>query len=300
MKLEARRALLPLLLLLRYRKHAMMPAAVLSWNSLPRPDARALVDILLIAILLYYLLKLLRGTRAIQMLVAIGLLIVFYKGARWARLGMVEWLLTTLLPYFAIALIVLFQPEIRRALARMGRNISWARFSSQNPGGVLDDLVLAVSHFAQNRIGALIAIERDVGLRTYIESGIPLDATLRYDLLLAIFRPGSPLHDGAAIVQADRIAAAGCFLPLSLNPAISNQLGTRHRAAIGVTEESDAAVVLVSEQTGAISLAAAGAIELNLTVEQLTERLATLFARIHPLAALPTSPGEARPQTARK
>ncbi len=291
---------MPLLLLLRYRKHAMMPAAVLSWNSLPRPDMRALVDILLIAILLYYLLKLLRGTRAIQMLVAIGLLVVFYKGARWARLGMVEWLLTTLLPYFAIALIVLFQPEIRRALARMGRNISWTRFSSQSSGGVLDDLVLAVSHFAQNRIGALIAIERDVGLRTYIESGIPLDATLSYDLLLAIFRPGSPLHDGAVIVHGNRVAAAACFLPLSLNPTISNQLGTRHRAAIGVTEESDAVVVLASEQTGAIALAAGGAIELNLTPEQLTERLGALFLRHRVPAALPASRGGAREQSVRK
>jgi diadenylate cyclase len=278
----------------------MMPAAVLSWNSLPRPDARALVDILLIAVLLYYLLKLLRGTRAIQMLVAIGLLIVFYKGARWARLGMVEWLLTTLLPYFAIALIVLFQPEIRRALARIGRNISWARFSSQNPGGVLDDLVLAVSHFAQNRIGALIAIERDVGLRTYIESGIPLDATLSYDLLLAIFRPGSPLHDGAVIVHGNRMAAAACFLPLSLNPAISNQLGTRHRAAIGVTEESDAVVVLVSEQTGAIALAAGGAIELNLTPEQLTERLGALFSRYRVPVALLAARAGAHEQPVRK
>ncbi len=278
----------------------MMPAAVLSWNSLPRPDARALVDILLIAILLYYLLKLLRGTRAIQMLVGVGLLIVFYKGARWARLGMVEWLLTTLLPYFAIALIVLFQPEIRRALARMGRNISWTRFSAPNPGGVLDDLVLAVSHFAQNRIGALIAIERDVGLRTYIESGIPLDATLSYDLLLAIFRPGSPLHDGAVIVHGNRMAAAACFLPLSLNPAISNQLGTRHRAAIGVTEESDAVVVVVSEQTGAIALAASGAIELNLTPEQLTERLSALFSRHRVRVALPASRAVAREQPVRK
>jgi diadenylate cyclase len=278
----------------------MMPAVVLSWNSLPRPDARALVDILLIAILFYYLLKLLRGTRALQMLVAIGLLIVFYKGARWARLGMVEWLLTTLLPYFAIALIVLFQPEIRRALARMGRNLSWTRFSAPNPGGVLDDLVLAVSHFAQNRIGALIAIERDVGLRTYIESGIPLDAMLSYDLLLAIFRPGSPLHDGAVIVHSNRVAAAACFLPLSLNPAISNQLGTRHRAAIGVTEESDAVVVLVSEQTGAIALAAGGAIELNLTPEQLTERLGALFSRYRVPGALPAARAGAREQPVRK
>ena len=278
----------------------MLAAALPPWTTLEHLDARAVLDILIIAALIYSLLKLLRGTRALQMVLAILLLVLIYRGARWARLEMVEWLLTTLLPYFAIALIVLFQSEIRRALSRFGRNIFRWRFSSRSTAEAHGDLALAASYFSQNRIGALVVLERDVGLRTYIESGIPLDATLSYDLLLAIFRPGSPLHDGAAIVQADRIAAAGCFLPLSLNPAISNQLGTRHRAAIGVTEESDAAVVLVSEQTGAISLAAAGAIELNLTVEQLTERLATLFARIHPLAALPTSPGEARPQTARK
>jgi len=278
----------------------MLAAALPPWTTLEHLDARAVLDILIIAALIYSLLKLLRGTRALQMMLAILLLVLIYRGARWARLEMVEWLLTTLLPYFAIALIVLFQSEIRRALSRFGRNIFRWRFSSRSTAEAHGDLALAASYFSQNRIGALVVLERDVGLRTYIESGIPLDATLSYDLLLAIFRPGSPLHDGAAIVQADRIAAAGCFLPLSLNPAISNQLGTRHRAAIGVTEESDAAVVLVSEQTGAISLAAAGAIELNLTVEQLTERLATLFARIRPPAALPTSPGEARPQTARK
>ncbi len=263
------------------------------WNAFARLDIRAALDILIIAVIIYYLLKLLRGTRALQMVLAVLLLVVFYKGARWARLEMVEWLLTTLLPYLAIALIVLFQPEIRRALARMGRNLSWGRFSSRNPPEWQDDLVLAAGHFSQNHIGALVVLERGVGLRTYVESGIPLDAAVSYDLLLAIFHPASPLHDGAVIVQGGRIAAAACFLPLSLNPTISNQLGTRHRAAIGVTEESDAAVVLVSEQTGAIALATSGAIELNLTPEQLTERLASLFARRRPQVVLPGGPSVA-------
>src|SRR5712692_5760798 len=254
----------------------------LPWNALARLDARAALDILIIAVVLYYVLKLLRGTRAVQMLLAIFLLALFYQGARWARLEMVEWLLTTLLPYLAIALIVLFQPEIRRALARMGRRLFWVPFSAQNP------------------TGALVALERDAGLRTYIESGIPLDATLSYDLLLAIFHPASPLHDGAVIVRGGRVAAAACFLPLSLNPTISNQLGTRHRAAIGVTEESDAIVVLVSEQTGAIALASGGAIELNLTPEQLAERLAALFARFRPTVVLPVPPGEREPEVERK
>jgi diadenylate cyclase len=231
-----------------------MIAAIIS-NPFSRLSVRAALDILIIAMLIYYMLKLLRGTRAMQMLVAILLLIILYEGARRAQFEMVEWLLDTLLPYVAIALIVLFQPEIRRALDRFGRNLSLARFSSTSPSSSFDDVVLAAGYFAQNRIGALIAFERDVGLRTYIESGLPLDANLSYDLLLSIFRPGSPMHDGAVIVQATRIASAACFLPLTLNPLTSTQLGTRHRAAIGVTEESDAVAVVVSEQTGAISLA---------------------------------------------
>ena len=265
------------------------------WNSFARLDLRAALDILVIAVLVYYLLKLLRGTRALQMAVAVLLLLGVYEGARWAQFEMVQWLLATLLPYVAIALIVLFQPEIRRMLARLGRNLTFARFSSGAAASVFDDVVLAAGYFSQNRIGALIAFERDVGLRTYIESGIPLDAHLSHDLLVAIFRPGSPLHDGAVIIQRTRIAAAACFLPLSVNPAISNQLGTRHRAAIGVTEDSDAVAVLVSEQTGAISLAVGGAIELGLSVEQLSsERLETLFRRFHASAALPSPAASAR------
>src|SRR6266852_1953364 len=178
-----------------------MLAAALPATPLSRLDLRAALDILIIAAFIYFLLKLLRGTRAVQMLVAVALLVVFYWGARWARLEMVEWLLTTLLPYVAIALIILFHPEIRRALARMGRRLFWVPFSAQNPTGTQDDLVLAASYFSQNRIGALVALERDAGLRTYIESGIPLDATLSYDLLLALFHPASPLHDGAVIVR---------------------------------------------------------------------------------------------------
>jgi diadenylate cyclase len=255
-----------------------MVAAIIS-NPFARLSVRATLDILIIAALIYYMLKLLRGTRAMQMLIAILLLTILYEGARRAHFEMVEWLLDTLLPYVAIALIVLFQPEIRRALDRFGRTLSLARFSSTSPGSAFDDVVLAAAYFAQNRIGALISFERDVGLRTYIESGIPLDANLSYDLLLAIFRPGSPLHDGAVIVQGTRIAAAACFLPLTLNPLTSNQLGTRHRAAIGVTEESDAVAVVVSEETGSISLAVGGTIELGLTVEQLTDRLTNLFRR---------------------
>jgi len=266
-----------------------MPDAALPINALARLDVRSALDILIIAILIYYLLKLLRGTRAVQMLVAIGLLMVFYRSARWARLEMVEWLLTTMLPYIAITMIILFQPEIRRALSRIGRNLSLMRFASHNTKAEHDDIVMAAEYFSQNRIGALLVVARQAGLQTYIESGIPLDAKPSYDLLLSIFRPGSPLHDGAVIIEGSRVAAAGCFLPLSLNPMISKQLGTRHRAAIGVTEDSDAIVVIVSEETGSISLASAGAIEMNLMPEELSDRLTEIFSRRRTTSVLPAA-----------
>ena len=270
-----------------------MPAS-LPKTLFSRLNLRAALDILIIAVFIYSLLKLLRGTRAVQMLVAIFLLIFFYWGARWARLEMVEWLLTTLLPYVAIALIILFQPEIRRALSRIGRNLSLMRFATHNPKASYDDIVMAAEFFSQNRIGALVVVERQAGLRTYIESGIPLDAKLSYDLLVSIFRPGSPLHDGAVIVEGSRVAAAGCFLPLSLNPLISKQLGTRHRAAIGITEDSDCIVVLVSEETGAISLASGGSIESNLSPEDLSDRLSDMISRRRTTSVLPAALSSAR------
>jgi diadenylate cyclase len=271
-----------------------MLAAALPVTPLTRLDFRAALDILIIATLIYYLLKLLRGTRAVQMLVAIALLVLFYRGAQWARLEMVEWLLTTLVPYVAIALIILFQPEIRRALSRFGRNLSLMKFTSHNPKAVYDDIVMAAEYFSQNRIGALMVVERQSGLQTYVESGIPLDAKLSYDLLVSIFRPGSPLHDGAAIIQGSRVAAAGCFLPLSLNPLISKQLGTRHRAAIGISEESDSLVVLVSEETGSISVASMGTIETNLTPDDLGDRLSEMVSRRRTTMVIPSAAPAAR------
>jgi diadenylate cyclase len=158
--------------------------------------------------------------------------------------------------------------------------------SSNSVADVYDDIVLAANLFSQNQTGALIVIEREIGLRTYIESGVSLDARLSYDLLATVFRPSAPLHDGAVIVQRDRIAAAACFLPLSMNPILSTQLGTRHRAAIGITEETDAVAVIISEETGIISLAVAGSIERELTVERLRERLSVLLRRYAPAPSL--------------
>jgi diadenylate cyclase len=248
----------------------------------------AVIDIVLVAIIIYELLALIKGTRAMYMLVGVAVLALVLYFSSVGELITLNWLLSALLPYTVFAVIVIFSAEIRQALARLGRRL----LLSRGPAGeaeVYDDIVLAANLFSQNQTGALMVIEREIGLRTYIESGVPLDARLSYDLLATIFRPSAPLHDGAAMVQKDRIAAAACFLPLSMNPVLSTQLGTRHRAGIGVTEETDAIAVIVSEETGAISLAVGGKIERDVTVEQLRERLGELLRRYVPHSTLPTA-----------
>jgi len=248
----------------------------------------SILDIVLVAILIYQFLSLVRGTRAAPMLVGVATLGLAFYLARLGELRTLNWLLSTLLPYVVFALIVVFQSEIRHALANLGSRISLMR-SSSSVADVYDDIVLAANLFSQNQTGALIVIEREIGLRTYIESGVALDARLSYDLLATVFRPSAPLHDGAVIVQRDRIAAAACFLPLSMNPVLSTQLGTRHRAGIGITEETDAVAVIISEETGTISLAVAGRIERELTVERLRERLSYLLRRYAPAPSLPSA-----------
>ena len=258
--------------------------ATIAW---PQISVISIVDILLVAILIYQFLVLVRGTRAAPMLVGVATLGLAFYFARLGELRTLNWLLSTLLPYVVFALIVVFQSEIRHALANLGSRISLMR-TTNSAADVYDDIVLAANLFSQNQTGALIIIEREIGLRTYVESGVALDARLSYDLLATIFRPSAPLHDGAVIVQRDRIAAAACFLPLSMNPILSTQLGTRHRAGIGITEETDAVAVIVSEETGAISVAVAGNIERDLTVDQLRERLSNLLRRYAPPPTLPS------------
>jgi diadenylate cyclase len=253
----------------------------------PHLSPISVVDILLVAIIIYELLALIKGTRAAYMLVGVAALALAFYFSRVGELTTLNWLLSTLLPYAVFALIVIFAAEIRQALARLGRRLLLSR-TAASEADAYDDIVLAANLFSQNQTGALIVIEREIGLRTYIESGVPLDAHLSYDLLATIFRPSAPLHDGAVIVQKDRIAAAACFLPLSMNPVLSTQLGTRHRAGIGVTEETDAIAVIVSEETGAISLAVGGKIERDLTVEQVRERIGELLRRYVPPSILPT------------
>ena len=236
------------------------------------------VDIVLVSVLIYELLLLIRGTRAVQMALSAGFLIGLFFVSRWFDLETVNWVIRNLATYVGFAIIVLFQADIRRALAHFGRAPFFKYFERVTSADeTIEDLVVAASTLAARRIGAIIVIERQIGLRNYIEGGIPLDATITYDLLATIFQPGSPLHDGAVIVQGDRIAAAACFLPLSINPKVSRELGTRHRAALGITEENDAIAIVVSEETGAISVALAGALERGLTPERLRDRLRALL-----------------------
>ena len=237
-----------------------------------------LLDIVLVSVLIYELLLLIRGTRAVQMALSAGFLLSLFFVSRWFDLETVNWVIRNLATYVGFAIIVLFQADIRRALAHFGRAPFFKYFERvASADETIEDLVVAATTLATRRIGAIIAIERQIGLRNYIEGGIPLDATVTYDLLASIFQPGSPLHDGAAIVQGDRVAAAACFLPLSINPRVSRDLGTRHRAALGLTEENDAVAIVVSEETGAISLALGGGLERGLSADQLRDRLRTLL-----------------------
>jgi diadenylate cyclase len=245
------------------------------------------LDILLVAVVIYQVLVMIRGTRAAPMLAGLAAVAVAFYLARIGELVTLNWLVSHLLPYIVFALIVVFQSEIRHVLSDVGRRVSFLRGSAVEADSY-DDIVLAANLFSQHQTGALIVIEREIGLRTYVESGVPLDARLSYDLLATIFRPSAPLHDGAVIIQKDRLAAAACFLPLSMNPVLSTQMGTRHRAAIGITEETDAIAVVVSEESGAISMAVGGKIERDLSAEQLRERLSGELRRYMSPVALPT------------
>jgi len=248
----------------------------------------SVIDILLVALIIYEFLALIRGTRAALILVGISVVVLTSYLSRVADLVALNWLISRILPYTVFALIVIFAPEIREGLARLGKRLTMAR-SSGAEADAYDDIVMAANLFSQNQTGALMVIEREIGLRTYIESGVRLDAQLSYDLLATVFRPSAPLHDGAVIIQQDRIAAAACFLPLSMNPVLSTQLGTRHRAGIGITEETDAIAVIVSEETGSMSVAVAGTIDRDLTAEQLRERMGKLLRRYVPPTPLPTA-----------
>ncbi len=269
---------------------------MLDFLSIPHLSWNAALDILIVAVIIYEILVFIKGTRAVQMAVGLALIIGFFYLSRWVQLETVTWMLTNILPYFVFAIIVIFQHEIRRALARFGQAPLFAGFSSINRNEFYDEIILAVTSLASNQTGALIVIERDIGLKTYIESGIALDAALSYDLLVTVFNSTVPLHDGAVIVQNERIAAAACFLPLTVKPRLSKELGTRHRAAIGVTEETDAVAIIVSEETGAISFAHDGEMERYLDPDTLRLRLRDAFERrsLVPASRVVVEPAEHR------
>ena len=236
-----------------------------------------LADILVVSILIYEVLKLIRGTRAVQMALGGCVLVGLLYGSRWVHLETVNWLVRNMIGYVVFAGIVLFQSDIRRALAHFGRAPFFRYLAkTETKEDAIEELVVASSLLSSERIGAIIAIERQIGLRNYIEGGIRLDAILTYDLLQSIFLPRSPLHDGAVIVQDDRVAAAACFLPLTVNPKLSKELGSRHRAAIGLTEENDSVAIVVSEETGIVSIVVDGQIERGLDSDQLRAQLRAL------------------------
>ncbi len=237
---------------------------------------RNILDIVLVFIIVFVVLKLLRGTRAVPTVVGMVLLGLLYWVAYTEGLSTLEFVLRYAVVYIGIAIIVLFQSEIRQALIFFASRLRFPlmkRQRGQFGGSVYDEIVLAVTTLASEKTGALIVIERNIGLRNFIDAGVQLDARLSYDLLVTIFNPSTPLHDGAVVVQHEKLAAASVFLPLTKNPEISRDLGTRHRAAIGITEGSDAISLVVSEETGLITYVEKGRVLRNLDTATLRRLL---------------------------
>lgn len=223
-----------------------------------------IVDVLIVAFIIYQLLLTFRGTKAVPMI--LGLFIVLLASRYFVYLGLhtLNWILQNFLTAGLILVIVIFQPELRRALARFGHQSILRFFSEAQETHMVDEIVRAATTLAEKKIGALIAMERDTKLSNYVEAGVDIDGKLSRRLLESIFITKSPLHDGAVIVSGNRITAAACFLPLTINPTVDKDMGTRHRAALGLSEETDALVVVVSEETGNISLAVEGKIQVRL------------------------------------
>lgn len=256
-------------------------------------EPRSVVDIVLVFLLVYAVLKLLRGTRAAAMAAAIGVFGFLYWLAVNQGLTTLEFVLRGALLYIGVAIIVLFQTEIRQALISFGNRFRVPRrHRGQFGESIYDEIVLAATSLASTKTGALIVIERNVGLKGIVDAGVRLDAELSYDLIVSIFNTASPLHDGAVIVRGNRIAAASCFLPLSLNPLLSKDLGTRHRAALGITEDSDAVAIVVSEETGLVSFVRRGRIKRALDATRLR---AALYKEIEGRHAI--RKGEANPHS---
>lgn len=238
---------------------------------------RDIIDVALVSVVIYKLLKAFRGTMAARIVVGLVLLLAVSLLARFLDLYTLDWLLQGFWAYIVIALIVIFQPELRRTLARLGSARFLKAFTSAEELRGLEEIVRASVEMAQKQIGALIVIERETNLNQYVELGTTMDARVSRELLVSIFHPSSPIHDGAVVIRGNRAVAAGCFLPIALTPAISGDLGTRHRAALGITEDTDAVVIIVSEETGIISLSVNGRLEPNMDMGTLRDVLTDMF-----------------------
>lgn len=233
------------------------------------------LDILIVWYIIYRLMMIIRGTRAAQMLAGIGIIISAYFFAKYFELLTLYWLLNTFLSSIFLIIIIIFQRDIRRALTQVGQTTFSRNYAVTVHS--MDEVITAAAHMASRRIGALIVLERETGLKDYIESGLRLDAKLSKELLISLFQTTAPLHDGGVIIRMGKVLSAGCVLPLTKNPYISKRLGTRHRAAIGLSEETDAVIVVVSEETGLISLVQHGAITSGLDETALKKKLEAIF-----------------------
>lgn len=236
------------------------------------------LDILLVAVILYRLLLIIKGTKAVQILIGLVVLLIAFLFSGHIGLYTMDWLIHSLWAQIVLALVILFQPEIRRALAQMGEARFLPPFTTAEELRSHEEIVKASVALANRKIGALIVIERETSLKDFIEMGSPLDAKVSKELILSIFHPTSPIHDGAVVIRGNRVVAAGCFLPLTLSAEVSKTFGTRHRAGIGLTEETDAVVIIISEETGGITTAVDGKLEKNLDMGSLRNFLNEVFA----------------------
>ncbi|KIL36370.1 membrane protein [Cohnella kolymensis] len=234
-----------------------------------------IVDILIVSYIIYRLILLVRGTRAVQLLRGIVLLVLTWAISTWLNLYTLNWLMNQMFTWGVVAVLIIFQPELRRALEQLGRGKLFTRSTpeEQDVSHGINEVMKSVNYLSRRKIGALIVFERETGINDYIESGIKMDSNLSSELLINVFIPNTPLHDGAVIIRGNQIMAAGCYLPLSENPFISKELGTRHRAAIGVTEVCDAISVVVSEETGQVSLSINGQVVRDIKEESLISKL---------------------------
>jgi diadenylate cyclase len=271
-----------------------MPPDLLESLSFTHPllALRTIAEILVISYLVYELIQSVRGSRAAPAVLGVVFVFLTYQLAEWLGLDAVRWLIGSAAPYAFVALVVIFQTEIRRALRNMALRIMPAKRTRRVPHYEYEDVVFAVGQLSHQKVGALIVIERETGLQTFIQSGVALDARLSNDLLSSIFQRQSPLHDGAVILQRGRVAAAACFLPLTTNPGLISTLGTRHRAAIGITEESDCLALVVSEADGRVSVASSGSIELGISDDRLRMRMIQYFGEVVSPPATRTVAGE--------